>query len=1029
MSTRSTPVCHSITVGRTIRFQVLHRHCIRIEEAVKGRFTDEATIFARERHQPRAVEFTLTRKGRTLIIDTGAIELRCLDDGRPLGPKNLSARIRCDGKWVEWRPGQANPGNLGGTAETLDGWNGPQELPPGLLSRDGWFLLDDSATPVLTESGWVRSRDQASTRDWYLFGYGRDFRAAFQAFAAVSGPASLPRRYCLGAWYSRYWPYSADDFRQLVKEYRQKDFPLDIMVMDMDWHINDPRRAPGAKVVMVGPLGSQVWTGYTWDRKLLPDPKGLLAWLHEQKIAVTLNDHPADGVQPHEKGYRAFMREYGADAKSGQIIPFDAGNQRYMDLFYRHTHVPLEKDGVDFWWLDWQQERQIRSLPELTNLRWLNYFYYERSQEHGRRGASFSRFGGWGDHRHPIHFSGDAYTNWETLAFEVPFTATAGNVGCFFWSHDIGGHMGGRNEESYTRWCQFGAFSAALRSHSTRDKDMDRRPWCYDKWAEDSMRRSFHLRSEFFPYLYSCAAQACRDTVPMLRPMYIDYAEIEAAYHQPQQYLFGDHLLVAPVVEPGVGPRRLATQAVWFPPGIWYNIFTGERFTGPCEQMVAADIDEFPLYARGGAPIPTQPYTPRMAGEPLRHLVLRVWPGAEGETQTTELIEDDGQTMAYAAGERAVTPLACTRQGDTFTLSLGATIGSYQGQPEKRRLTIELHEVEKPVRVTLAGRPVVAEYNKANRTLRIEAKELSIRSACTIVVQAAVADCALATVEAFVRRAGLPKGRRQATLARRFAEGIGRKDALQQQLALRAVGIGFLAKHETAYGFPAEPEFFVYAPAGFAVKPEVTLQVGSEVSARLSLAGEKTVVEVLALLKKMSPLADELMVLHAPIPVSATLTVNGRKILCGREIKLEKPWWPFRRNLAPQAKATASSATDCQPPCAAIDGVVDGLPGDNRREWASVREKTGAWLKLEWPEPVTIGRVLLFDRPNVADHILAGRIILDDGSTFAVGELPTDAKTPFEVRFSPRPTRWLLFVVTEVTPATEWTGLAEIAVY
>ena len=134
---------------------------------------------------------------------------------------------------------------------------------------------------------------------------------------------------------------------------------------------------------------------------------------------------------------------------------------------------------------------------------------------------SFSRWGGWGDHRNPIHFSGDAGTRWPMLEFEVPFTTTAGNVGCFFWSHDIGGHTGGRNEESYMRWVQFGATSAALRSHSTRKPDMDRRPWTYSRQAEDSMRLSFHLRSELFPYIYSSAWQSCAESVPLSRPMYI----------------------------------------------------------------------------------------------------------------------------------------------------------------------------------------------------------------------------------------------------------------------------------------------------------------------------------------------------------------------------------------------------------------------------------------------------------------------------------------------------------------------------
>src|ERR1051325_3063188 len=215
---------------------------------------------------------------------------------------------------------------------------------------------------------------------------------------------------------------------------------------------------------------------------------------------------------------------------------------------------------------------------------------------------SFSRWAGWGDHRHPIHFSGDASTSFPMLAFEVPFTSTAGNVGCFFWSHDIGGHQRGRNEESYARWAQFGAFTAALRSHSTRDPTMDRRPWTYPRWAEDSMRISFHLRSRFFPYTYSSAAEACAESLPLLRPMYLDYPTVESAYHQPQQYFYGDHLLVAPIAEAGAGPRRLGRQVVWFPEGRWYNFFSNERFDGISERLPPPTAAQIPPHPSRRAP-------------------------------------------------------------------------------------------------------------------------------------------------------------------------------------------------------------------------------------------------------------------------------------------------------------------------------------------------------------------------------------------------------------------------------------------
>ncbi|RYZ61177.1 MAG: alpha-xylosidase, partial [Proteobacteria bacterium] len=390
------------------------------------------------------------------------------------------------------------------------------------------------------------------------------------------------------------WSFTSDSFKQIVKEYADHGFPLDVMVMDMGWHLNSVPPEHKDKNI-------DTWTGFTWDKALIPEPAGLIAWMHGQGLHVTLNDHPAAGMQPHEEMYAAFMRDMGEDPASGKTIPFDAGSKNYLDTFLTHAHAPREREGVDFWWLDWQQYQKTRSIPDLDNLQALNWAYYRRTEDDGRRGVSFSRWAGWGDHRYPIHFSGDADVGWPMLAAEVPFTSTAGNVGCFFWSHDIGGHQGGRNEESYARWCQFGALSAALRSHSTMDAQTDRRPWNYPDWAEASMKESFGLRSRLMPYLYTSIRQSTLDSVPFIRPLYIDFPNVEKAYHQSQQFLFGDHLLVAPIASAGVGPNRVASQSVYFPPGddAWFDFFTGERFNGGEHAIASCPIDTFPLYVRG----------------------------------------------------------------------------------------------------------------------------------------------------------------------------------------------------------------------------------------------------------------------------------------------------------------------------------------------------------------------------------------------------------------------------------------------
>ena len=128
-----------VIVGRSTRFTVIHPHCIRIEFHTEGRFVDSPSLFAIHR-DVRCPDFQVTQDGDTIVIDTGAIQLRYRNDGHKLGAQNLSAKIRHGAKWVNWRPGQPNRGNLGGTAETLDGWVGARALEPGLLSRDGRSL-------------------------------------------------------------------------------------------------------------------------------------------------------------------------------------------------------------------------------------------------------------------------------------------------------------------------------------------------------------------------------------------------------------------------------------------------------------------------------------------------------------------------------------------------------------------------------------------------------------------------------------------------------------------------------------------------------------------------------------------------------------------------------------------------------------------------------------------------------------------------------------------------------------------------
>jgi alpha-glucosidase (family GH31 glycosyl hydrolase) len=645
--------------GLPTRITFLRDDLIRLEESPSGDFVDAPSLFAAARpSESVAVEESMD--GAWKLLRSAKLELRFLNGAETLSADTLEIRA-LDGSF-SWKPGQKQTGNLLGPLQTLDGVRGRVEMPEGLLSRDGWYVVDDSRGPLL-EDGWIRPRPaipNAPTtsnsyrvsygKDWYFFGYGKDYQAGLDALMTVSGPVPLPRRATLGSWYCRWYPFTSEEYRELVAEYGREQVPLDVLVLDMDWHRLDAVDGLGMQDLTLG------WTGYSWNRDLLPDAEELVREMKDKGLTLALNDHPHDGLRHHEDGYADFMQAMG-EKGDGRNLPFNGGDRRYWETFWKHSHLPKENDGIDMWWLDWQQDDIMPYVPglgKLPHLPWLNHLYFKESQRSGKRGQSFSRWGGLGDHRHPIHFSGDIESNWEAFAFEVEFTVRSSNSGCYFWSHDIGGFYGKPDAELYTRWMQFGAFSASLRLHSCGP--VDRRPWRWDEPFASEMKNLMRMRGRWMPTVYTAAWQCATANKPLLRPMYLEWPEEEAAYEHLGQYLFGDHVLVAPVTE-RMGEDGTAPGRCWLPPGTWVDFWTGERFEGGQVIGDRYPLDRFPLYLRAGAVIPLRNDSLRPASENISELTLLWTPAEKGETVESLWVDDDG---IGPRAERPALRMICT---------------------------------------------------------------------------------------------------------------------------------------------------------------------------------------------------------------------------------------------------------------------------------------------------------------------------------------------------------------------------------
>lgn len=683
------------------RISVITPTLLRLEYAADGRFVDAPTLFASER--PPLADYTLTDLGEGRYeLRTAALRMEVQDDGLPFGVQNHAIYFTLDGKEKRINTASRQSRNLGGAITTLDAVSRRVPVEEGLLSRDGWYMIRDTGSDLL-DDGWLRPRDTRNhLQDIYCFVYGNDLRQALSDLGTVSGRVPMTRKYIHGVWYCRWWNYTSQDYIDILDGYAEHDFPIDNIVFDMGWHTTDATSG-------MGHAYRYYWTGYTWNRELLPDPAALIGEIHRRGVTVSLNDHPHDGIRPHEECYAGFMRSMGQDPATGRNMFFDPSDRRYMENFFRHAHHPTEDMGVDFWWLDWQQDYIYNTVRGTRTpiLNWINRLYYQDSQRNGRRGAGYSRWAGFGDHRHPIQFSGDAVANWEVLAFEIELTCTSGNAGCCYWAHDIGGFYGGSDPELYARWTQFGAVSAALRVHSVIDKKLDRRPWLWGAQAEESMRRSYRLRSQLMPYVYSSVRTTHETMLPLNRAMYIDYGDREEAFGNPQQFMFGDLLLAAPITSAGEGDDKRASQQVWLPDGdVWYDFFTHERHEGGTAKRVEKPLDEFPLFVRGGYPLPMQPYTQRPATTPLTDLIVRAYPADEGFTGSFTLYEDDGISREYETGAWAKTVLTYERTrigGRRATkITVSPAEGGYEGMVSERSYRMELPGIE--VRKVLAGR-------------------------------------------------------------------------------------------------------------------------------------------------------------------------------------------------------------------------------------------------------------------------------------------------------------------------------------
>jgi alpha-glucosidase len=570
-------------------------------------------------------------------------------------------------------------------------------LRPGLsygvfLNSTFWSQFDLGAT----KAGVWQMQTHGGELDYYLIlGSPAEILATY---TELTGRMPLPPKWAIGYHQCR-WSYDSEPVvRQLAQEFRDRRIPCDVIHLDIDY-------MHGYRV-------------FTWSPKRFPNPAKLIQDLNAQGFQVVTIVDPGVKYEPEadypmfDQGIASdyFVRNPNGEMFHGYVWPDKAVFPDFLRPEVRYwwgdCQRSLTEVGVAGIWND-MNEPAIGDRPfgdggghiwfpldapqgpaaeRTTHAEAHNLYGLHMAQacieglDRLREERSFvlTRSGFAGVQRYSAVWTGDNQSWWEHLEFSLPMLCNLGLSGVAFVGADIGGFAGNATAELFARWMQVGMLYPLMRAHSSM-KTEQHEPWVFGAETERICREYIGLRYQLLPYLYTLFWQAATTGAPILRPLLYHYPNDPKTYHVYDQVLWGESLMAAPVYRPGVDRR-----AVYLPEGIWYDWWTGDRYSGNTQILADAPLDRLPLFVKAGAIIPMQPVV-QSTSDPIAELRLRVWPG-DGEFT---LYEDDGRSFDYRQGAYATTTY-CVRQpgSDRPIVEIAARQGAWT--PPDRTVIVEV---------------------------------------------------------------------------------------------------------------------------------------------------------------------------------------------------------------------------------------------------------------------------------------------------------------------------------------------------
>ncbi len=540
----------------------------------------------------------------------------------------------------------------------------------------------------------------------YYFFYGPGPKKVIEDYTELVGRVQLPPMWAIGYNQSRYSYYPEKEVRFIADNFRLRHIPCDVIFLDI--HYMDGYRV------------------FTWNKKRFPDPAKMIADLRKEGFHLTVIIDPGIKVDPNYWVYKEglagsdFVRMPNGKIFVGKVWPGESAFPDFTSPKVREWWGTLYKglvdDGVAGFWND-MNEPSVFDVPAKTMP--LDAVFYDhglnspQAKVHNVYGMQMSRATEEGllklrpdarpfvltrdtysgGQRYAAVWTGDNTATWEHLRISVRELMTMGLSGLTFAGADIGGFAGAPTGQLYTRWLEAGIFYPYCRTHTTYGSP-SQDPWSYGNRMTGINRKSIDLRYRLLPYIYNAFYQASQTGLPVMRALLLGYPDDSRAIEQEGEFLFGDDLLVAPVMEQG--KRK---QAVYLPKGEWFDYWTGRAYSGPREVTVDAELSNIPMFVRGGSIIPTRQLVQYTSEAPINPLTFHVYPDG---SSAREYYEDDGLSFDYRKGDFLRERLTADDTRRELTLSVSASQGSYT--PPAREMQFAVHnQRNRPRNVTLNG--------------------------------------------------------------------------------------------------------------------------------------------------------------------------------------------------------------------------------------------------------------------------------------------------------------------------------------